>query len=276
MSITYIHKTANLVAVNKPAGIHSHPIAKSKNNSIAELVFEEIPEIRIAGPSSLEGGLLHRLDQGTSGCLLFARNKKTYSNFKILFEEQKIRKFYLCWCYPSTENYEDLREGAVRLYLTHDPKSKKKMKAFTKPPKQKHWVADTNVFLVAQVENLNLFLVEIKSGVTHQIRVTMSSLGLPILSDPIYCKPSMRLKNLKPKSIQPDEKNRLEKIWKQFLEKNKEAVFFPLQTSAPKNAFFLHALAVQSDATSELKKTIFAKPPTYFISTKNEFDLGLH
>ena len=139
-------------------------------------------------------------------------------------------------------------EGFVRLYLAHDSKSRKRMRASLEKPRGSSWEAISEI---QPITNSNLVLVRIHTGVTHQVRVTLASLGKPIVGDEIYSKTQQLATKLKPLSRETKKsfsrlseivkKNKLEKPWGKRL--------------------CLHALSLRSPKIKELRDGLMAPVP---------------
>lgn len=180
----------HLIAVNKPSGIPSNTLAESTvdHPSMEELVA------RLYAPKEVL--LLHRLDVGTSGVLLFARTKQAFEQMRDLFRLKQIRKLYWAW---SEQQLEATLPLEITKELAHHPKSKKRMlvvepEKMSKRPQTFYrgnpLPAHTKVLSMEACEwmgkNLYRYEVEIVTGVMHQIRVHMKYLGAPLTGDPIY------------------------------------------------------------------------------------------
>ncbi len=180
----------HLIAVNKPSGVPSNTLEESSVDFPS--VEEQLQ--RLCAPSSVF--LLHRLDVGTSGVLLFARNETIYEKMRDLFRLKKIKKIYFAFSkHPlSAELPLDITHS-----LAHHPKSKKRMVVIEPSKMAKHphrffrgkpLSAHTRILSVTQTEWLNQSLyryeVEIITGVMHQIRAHCRFIGIPLVGDPVY------------------------------------------------------------------------------------------
>ncbi len=185
-----IFEDEQLIAVNKPSGIPSNTLAESTvdHPSVEESIA------RLYAPNTTY--LLHRLDVGTSGVLLFARTPEVFDQMRNLFRLKQIKKIYWAWS-------EHLFEGSLPLEITkeiaHHPKSKKRMlvvepSIMSKRPQTfyrgKPLPAHTKVLSMSADQwmgkQLYRYEVEIITGVMHQIRVHLKHLGIPLVGDPIY------------------------------------------------------------------------------------------
>ena len=169
------------IALHKPPGIHCHPLDYSDKDTLLNyLVDEKKFEALNVNQEHYDRGLLHRLDLETSGVVLLAKTDRVYQNTRNAFATEVKRKFY--W---AVVNGSFNQEGL----WTHHFKS-----SGVKGSKQK--VSDEAVDLsspgsmavikVTESNGKSLLLVNLKTGLRHQIRAQLSHLGFPILGDELY------------------------------------------------------------------------------------------
>ena len=184
MFISIVYVDSDCVVVDKPAGMPSHPLKNSPGNSALDAVCEQYPEIRHASNNFLEGGLVHRLDTGTSGLLVFARNPTSYLKLREAFSKGLIEKTYVALVEG------DLKQDCVIDYpIAHHPKNKAKMLAIT--PKDKYFrgeakPARTEVVVLDESKAGTRIRLKIQGGRRHQIRVHLASIGHPLVGDILY------------------------------------------------------------------------------------------
>lgn len=259
-------ETKDFIVINKPAGFHSHPQKPNETNTVLNYLAAQFPSAAntFRPDKPLEGGLIHRLDQGTSGCLICAVNQNSFNEFKQWLSQGQLKKIYLAWL-EGNLNFS----GSFEFFLGHDPKNKKKMKVFLKnPSRERVWKAKTAVFPIcfSESENCSLAFVKIQTGVMHQIRACLAAIGHPVLGDGLYRKPKTPLR---PKisfltKSEKEEYNRLfsNVVWKS---KKKNHVLRPRFYKLPKNSFFLHAFWIKCERQPKLKAGCTAPLPNYFL-----------
>jgi len=183
-----IYECSDYVVVNKTAGQHSHPIRTSETDTLLNALVARYPECaeegRIGRP--LEGLLVHRLDEGTSGLIVCARTKSAFKQLQTLWAARSVTKIYTAWLRGTI-----VTAGTVELKLEHDPKSKKRMRVARASSKD-GWTTSTSIYPIAHENDHTLVLLQIHTGVTHQIRATMAHLGVPVAGDPIYGEPQSK------------------------------------------------------------------------------------
>jgi len=174
LPLTVLHEDPQLVAVDKPGGVPSHPLDPRERDTIANALLARYPET-----APLAGGLVHRLDGGTSGVLLAARSAEAWSALRAAFRARKVAKRYLA-----------LTRGVapeavvLDLALSHHPSDRRRM--VPARPGTRSWPARSAVQRLATDGAVSLVAVTMHSGVTHQIRVHLAHLGHPVLGDTLY------------------------------------------------------------------------------------------
>lgn len=255
LHIQILAETPDLVAVNKPSGFHSAPLRENEPNTVLGAVGSLYPEcLAPMGRKPIEGGLLHRLDQGTSGVLVFARNSSAYEKLRLAWEKRIVHKDYLAWVEGKL-----LGNHFVELALGHSPKNKKKMIVIpaSRIAKSKHWRAISHIQSLAAFSAHSLVQIRIYTGVTHQIRATLAAFGHPVLKDPVYRKPQ---KSLQWKEHAPAKDSRPLPTPDSFKIKNRS--ISPCSDLLPENGFFLHAYRL--DLGKYTPHPLIAPPPSWF------------
>jgi 23S rRNA pseudouridine1911/1915/1917 synthase len=94
-----LFKDANIIVINKQAGMQVHPSHNEKSNTIVNALINYFPEIITVHDDSVDGnlrpGIVHRLDKDTSGVMVIARNEKTFNELKRKFKDRSIEKVYV-------------------------------------------------------------------------------------------------------------------------------------------------------------------------------------
>lgn len=182
-----LYEDGSVLALDKPAGMATHGFSGGETKAMANYLAAIRPSLARAGKGRWECGLVHRLDRDTSGVVLAAKERAAYEDLRSQFRRGLVKKRY--WALVWGETGE---EGVVDYPLIHDPKDRRKMRAVLKPQGRgrlpKRWKALTRFRRVACGQGFSLLDVEIETGVTHQIRVHLDSIGHPIVGDPLYAK----------------------------------------------------------------------------------------
>ncbi|PIR17100.1 MAG: RNA pseudouridine synthase [Deltaproteobacteria bacterium CG11_big_fil_rev_8_21_14_0_20_49_13] len=186
MHINIIFEDDCLAVVEKPAGLPVYPAknANYKPQIINCKTLSEIVECKWHGSEPA-----HRLDNDTSGIMLIAKTKEAFEALRKQFDDGTVHKEYMALVLGETP-----AEGTIDTPVIHDPKSKKRMKVAEKLIKsgskmiQGGQEARTEFKLVKKYlgGRFSLLRVTIKTGVRHQIRVHLASIGHPLVGDRLY------------------------------------------------------------------------------------------
>ncbi len=156
----------DIIVLNKPAGLLSIPDRFGKDPSLKSLLQEKFGEIFT----------VHRLDQYTSGLILFAKNATAHKQLSELFEGRTIIKKYL-----GIVNGRPQQQGVVEEFMMEHPIRKGYMIIHAKGKESK-----TTYEVVTYFKQFALVSFQIHTGRTHQIRVHAKHIGHPIVSDDLY------------------------------------------------------------------------------------------
>jgi len=169
-----------VVVLDKAAGIPSIALRHTETETVANFLVASFSETLTVGPRSLECGLIHRLDTATSGLLLAARTPAAYASLREQFHSRTVEKQYVA----VVEGY--LRtSGQVTSCLT--PSGPRGQFMRTAPTGQEAYTAYVPI---ATSPSRTLVRLTITTGVRHQIRVHLATLGHPIVGDTHYGSPS--------------------------------------------------------------------------------------
>jgi 23S rRNA pseudouridine1911/1915/1917 synthase len=176
------YEDESVFVVDKPAGIATHGFSGRESRSVANFLAARA-DLRGVGRSPWEPGLINRLDRGTSGLVMAAKNQASFDALREQSKRGAIKKNYWALVWGVTEE-----EGTISVALGHDPKDRTKMapaKAAKRGP-LRTWPATTRFRRRLSAQGFSLLDVEIERGVTHQIRAHFEAAGHPIVGDPVY------------------------------------------------------------------------------------------
>jgi 23S rRNA pseudouridine1911/1915/1917 synthase len=166
----------------KPAGV---PVFPPHADPAGDCVYTRLcaarPERAAGWPAGFEGGIAHRLDNPTSGLLVIAKTPRDLEMLRAEFASHTLRKFYLF----RSSSIVGFREIVRTDPIAHHPNRKDRMvpQRHPKIPHRGRWY-DAWTRFTARGEGW--WQAEIRTGVTHQIRVHALAAGIPLDNDPIY------------------------------------------------------------------------------------------
>ncbi len=174
-----------LLVINKPAGMVVHPGAGNPAGTgtlVSALLYREPTSFARVGEDAARPGIVHRLDQDTSGVLAVARTQEAYESLKESFLARRTEKLYLCIARGHFQ--EDF--AAIEAPIGRDPRNRQRMAVLPKGGRE----ALTKYRVIAEKSGASLLQVRLYTGRTHQIRVHLSHIGHPVLGDALYGGPA--------------------------------------------------------------------------------------
>ncbi|MEN9798221.1 MAG: hypothetical protein RL653_1917 [Pseudomonadota bacterium] len=170
-----------LVFADKPAHRPSHPLQPGETGTVANALVARYPEMADASEDPREGGLCHRLDVETSGVILGARTRTAWTALRQAFGTRGgVDKRY--WALVSGPIAD---EGEIDLPLRHHPRHPDRVEADPSGgPGARDAVSEFKV--LARAGELSLVEVKILTGVLHQVRAHLASVGAPLVGDALY------------------------------------------------------------------------------------------
>lgn len=171
-SLEVLYEDEELLAVNKPGDVLSHPTDKAANNSVTVILSKQFPQGRHF--------LAHRLDRETSGVLLLAKSSTAAARLQEQFAGRRIKKEY--WAIVSgNARFKRKIVDAPLGYDEHEIRVRQKVCLGSEGHP-----AVTHFYALALTEKASLIRAVPKTGRLHQIRAHLAWLGLPILGDKLY------------------------------------------------------------------------------------------
>ena len=185
--------TDDYLVINKPAGLMVHSDGRTDKTTLADWILDKYPSLQNIGESSEfenkkipRPGIVHRLDEETSGVLILAKNQNSFEYFKNLFMNREILKQYSAFVWGNFKEKSGIVDASIGRNK-NDFRKKHAGRGIRGQEKE----ALTNWELVASFEdekNQSFSFLKLypKTGRTHQLRVHMKFLQRPIVSDSLY------------------------------------------------------------------------------------------
>ena len=177
--LAVLHEDADLIVVDKPAGLVVHPAPGHPGGTLVNALLHRCGDLSGIG-GVLRPGIVHRLDRGTSGVLVVAKNDAAHASLAAQFHDHSVERVYLAFvrAAPGSE------AGRVERPIGRHPRDRKRMTVDGAAPRR----AATAWRVRERFPARGCALLEVRpeTGRTHQIRVHLASVGLPILGDPVY------------------------------------------------------------------------------------------
>jgi 23S rRNA pseudouridine1911/1915/1917 synthase len=175
--IAVVHEDAHLLVVNKPAGLVVHPGAGTSRGTLVNALLRHVRDLSGVG-GVLRPGIVHRLDRGTSGLLVVAKDDETHRSLVRQFAGRTVEKEYVALVLGAPAR----AAGEVNAPIGRDPVHRQKMSV--RAPRGRE--ARTSWRVEERFDGATLLRVRLHTGRTHQIRVHLASLGHPVAGDPVY------------------------------------------------------------------------------------------
>ena len=173
--VVYVDR--DLLVVDKPSGVVSTPDAPGQTDTLLERVQDYLRRLKVAGPTWKACKPVHRIDEGTSGLLLFARHLVSWRELKQMFRVHAIERRYLAVVHG------DVGARTFESYLSAD-RGDGFRGSVKNPGKGKR--ALTHVRPLERLKGATLLECRLETGRMHQIRIHLAEAGHPLLGDPRY------------------------------------------------------------------------------------------
>ena len=174
--LSIVYEDADIVVVDKPAGVAAHPTPGWSGPTVLEGLLATGHTVATSGAAERQG-IVHRLDAGTSGLMVVAKSEPAYSALKRAFREREVDKIY----HALVQGHPDPLRGTVDAPIARHPSGDGRFAVVTGGrPSVTHY--DT----IEAFRAASLIEVKLETGRTHQIRVHMAALRHPCAGDRLY------------------------------------------------------------------------------------------
>jgi 23S rRNA pseudouridine1911/1915/1917 synthase len=190
IALSIVFEDPDLLVLDKPAGLVVHPGAGVERGTLVHALLHHCPSIADVGGAG-RPGIVHRLDKDTSGLMVVAKSARAYRALVEAMRAREVRRVYraLVWGSPGADS------GEIAGTIGRDPRDRRRMAVLRQVPSgsagagarrgrgkpaRTHWRVLKRFGPVTELE------VRLDTGRTHQIRVHLSHLRMPVVGDPVY------------------------------------------------------------------------------------------
>jgi 23S rRNA pseudouridine1911/1915/1917 synthase len=171
-----VYDDSDVIVIDKPAGVAAHPSPGWRGPTVIGGVIAAGYQVSTSGAAERQG-VVHRLDVGTTGLMVIAKNENSYSNLKQQFRDRTVTKVY----HALVQGHMDPTEGTIDAPIDRHPREDYRFAVVADgKPSITHYKA------LEFFPAVSLLEIELETGRTHQIRVHFSALRHPLVGDMTY------------------------------------------------------------------------------------------
>jgi 23S rRNA pseudouridine1911/1915/1917 synthase len=177
MDLRIAYEDEHLVIVDKPAGLVVHPAPGHATGTLVHGLLAR----DVAGGDAERPGIVHRLDRDTSGLMVVARSEEAHRRLQALVRRRALERRYLALVVGRPRS----RRGRIEAPIGRDRRDPLRHSLDTDTPRD----AVTHFAVVELLPRHTLLEVTLETGRTHQIRVHLAAIDLPVAGDQVYGRP---------------------------------------------------------------------------------------
>ena len=176
LPLDIVYQDSDVIVINKPAGMVVHPGAGHDRGTLVNALLHHVTDLSGIG-GELRPGIVHRLDKGTSGVMVIAKNDAAHQELARQFHDREVDKQYIALVWGLVQ-----QRKRIDMPIGRDPVHREKISTRARRAR----TAVTRVTWARHIPGASLLRVAIATGRTHQIRVHLSGIGHPIIGDSLY------------------------------------------------------------------------------------------
>ncbi len=183
IDLNIVYEDQDLIIIDKPAGLVVHPAPGNPDRTLVNALIAHCGDSLSGIGGEARPGIVHRLDKDTSGLMVAAKNDLAHRGLAAQFSDHSLDRAYkaVVWGLPKTKT------GMIEGNIGRNPRNRKKMAVVKRGGKHAltHYKVEKSIGSSSE-KWASLIECRLATGRTHQIRVHLTSIGHPIIGDPIY------------------------------------------------------------------------------------------
>lgn len=177
--IHILYQDNDLIVIDKAPGMVVHPAPGHSSGTLVNALLHHCKDLAGVGGTA-RPGIVHRLDRGTSGVMVVAKNDDAHRALSLQFHDHTIGRVYRAF----VRSLPGADDGAIDEPIGRHPRDRKRMTV--RPESGRKAKSNWKVLIRYRASGISLLEIRPESGRTHQIRVHLSSRGMPIVGDEVY------------------------------------------------------------------------------------------